>query len=123
MDGLRVLIVSQYFWPENFRINDLTRALAKSGVEVSVLTGQPNYPGGVVLDGYSALGCSTSPWHEATVHRIPLMPRGKGSALRLIGNYASFVLSGLLLGPFSLRRKPLDIIFVYAISPILQAMH
>jgi glycosyltransferase involved in cell wall biosynthesis len=119
---LNLLVVSQYFWPENFRINDLVRSLVKQDVHVDVLTGQPNYPDGKVFPGYTATGLGAQDWHGATVHRVPLMPRGRGSALGLIGNYLSFVVSGILLAPFALRRKRVDVIFVYAISPILQVI-
>ncbi|MBA3013398.1 MAG: glycosyltransferase family 4 protein, partial [Desulfobulbaceae bacterium] len=47
---MRILIVSQYFWPENFRVNDLTQELVSRGHSVTVLTGIPNYPTGKVFD-------------------------------------------------------------------------
>ena len=50
---MKVLIVSQYFWPENFRINDLSNELINRGYELDVVTGQPNYPEGKFYDGYS----------------------------------------------------------------------
>ena len=50
---MRILIVSQYFWPENFRINDLAIELVNRGYKVDVLTGQPNYPEGKFYVGYS----------------------------------------------------------------------
>jgi hypothetical protein len=49
---LNILIISQYFWPENFRINDLAQELANRGHRVSVLTGLPNYPNGRVFNEY-----------------------------------------------------------------------
>lgn len=119
---MNLLVVSQYFWPENFRINDLVRSLVKHKVHVDVLTGQPNYPDGKIFSGYTASGFAAHDWHGATVQRVPLLPRGRGSALGLIGNYLSFVVSGILLAPFALRRKRVDVIFVYAISPILQVI-
>jgi len=119
---LNILIVSQYFWPENFRINDLVRALLGRGQKVDVLSGQPNYPAGKTFDGYRASGISAQDWEGATLYRVPLAPRGTGSALRLVWNYLSFVLSGSIFGPFVLRGKPVDVIVVYAVSPILQAL-
>lgn len=119
---MNILIVSQYFWPENFRINDLVRALLGHGQKVDVLTGQPNYPTGKTFDGYRANGFSMQNWEGATVYRVPLAPRGVGSALRLVWNYVSFVLSGSTLGPFALRGRHVDVIVVYAVSPILQAL-
>jgi colanic acid biosynthesis glycosyl transferase WcaI len=49
---MRILIVSQYFWPETFRINDLVKELVERGHNVSVLTGKPNYPQGKIYKGY-----------------------------------------------------------------------
>lgn len=119
---LNILIFSQYFWPENFRINDLVKSLLNKGLLVDIVTGQPNYPDGQVFDGYRAWNFTKHSWGNAMVYRLPLVPRGNGSAIRLILNYLSFVLSGILLAPFALRRKQVDVVFVYAISPILQAI-
>lgn len=44
---LKVLVVTQYFWPENMRINDLVSDFVGRGHEVTVLTGCPNYPEGL----------------------------------------------------------------------------
>lgn len=118
---MRLLLVSQYFWPENFRINDVARSLAHKGVEVEVLTGQPNYPGGAVFAGYRAGACKQETHDGNTVHRMPLLPRG-GSGLRLALNYLSFVATGLLMAPWMLRGRRFDAVFVYAPSPILQAI-
>jgi glycosyltransferase involved in cell wall biosynthesis len=120
---MKVLILSQYFWPEAFRINEVVGSLLSNGCDVTVLTGQPNYPGGDVFNGYRAVSIG-SERHPAgyTIHRVPLCPRGKGSALRLVANYLSFVASASLLGPWLLRRQKFDVIFVYGISPILQAL-
>lgn len=118
---MKVLIVSQYFWPESFRINELAQSLVNRGVDVEILTGKPNYPEGSIYPGYSALGCQQEPWSGLQIHRIPLAARGKG-AFRLALNYISFVASGLLFAPWLLRKKRYDIVFVYAPSPILQAL-
>lgn len=119
---MNTLIVSQYFWPENFRINDIARSLLEKGIEVDILTGKPNYPGGKIFDGYRAWGCRCEGWSGIDICRIPIVPRGKDKPLRLALNYLSFVASGLLFAPFLLRKKSLDAIFVYAPSPILQAI-
>ena len=119
---MNLLVISQYFWPENFRINDLVKALSERGINVDVMTGQPNYPGGRIFEGYQARSFGKQTWGGATIYRLPLAPRGRGSALGLIWNYLSFVMSGTFLAPWALRRKKVDIVFVYAISPILQAI-
>lgn len=119
---MRLLLVSQYFWPENFGINALARALRERGVEVTVLTGKPNYPDGEVFAGHSAWGCYREDWLGVEVVRVPLFPRGRRSALRLALNYLSFVAAGMVFGPWLLRGKRFDAVFVYAPSPLLQAL-
>ncbi|MFH1657974.1 MAG: glycosyltransferase family 4 protein [Pseudomonadota bacterium] len=118
---MRVLIFSQYFWPESFRINEVTRSLLDKGIRVDVLTGKPNYPRGTIFDGYRAAGCQQETWQGVEINRIPLLPRNRGG-MHLMLNYLSFIFSGLLFGPWVLRRKRFDVIFVYAPSPILQAI-
>jgi glycosyltransferase involved in cell wall biosynthesis len=119
---MKVLIVSQYFWPEGFRINELVQLLVKRGLDVDVLTGKPNYPEGTIFPGYCAWGCQIERWEGATIYRLPLVARGVKSAFKLASNYLSFIVSGLLIGPWILRKRRYDVIFVYAPSPILQAI-
>jgi len=119
---MNILVVSQYFWPESFRINDIVRSLVDRGATVHVLTGKPNYPEGKIFAGYGAFGCKTQEFLGATVHRVPIAARGTRSAIRLVLNYLSFVISGILFGPWLLRRQKFDAVFVYGLSPILQAI-
>lgn len=120
---MRVLVVTQYFCPEQFPINSLVDRLHRMGCEVTVITGQPNYPDGQVHQGYRAWGLgedrSGAGWR---LFRVPLWPRGRGSAVGLAANYLSFVLSTSLFAPFLLRGQKFDVIFVYAVSPILQVI-
>jgi hypothetical protein len=116
------LIVTQYFWPESFRINEIALSLREQGTEVTVLTGKPNYPDGVVFPSYSAGGCAEESWEGLPVLRVPMRPRGTGSALGLVLNYLSFAASGSVFGAWMLRRRPVDVILVYGISPILQGI-
>lgn len=113
---MKVLIVSQYFWPENFRINDLASGLVERGHEVTVLTGVPNYPAGKFFPGYGLLNRGEF-YQGVRVYRVPLVSRGNGSSLRLITNYLSYALTACLLGPF-LCRGSYDIIFVCQLSPV-----
>lgn len=119
---MKILVVSQYFWPESFRINELVLSLKKHNIDVDVLTGQPNYPEGAVFRGYKAWSCGQEEWFGTKIYRLPLFPRGSKSAIKLALNYLSFVVSGLVLGPWLLRKNKYDGIFVYAPSPILQAI-
>ncbi len=118
---MRVLIVSQYFWPEGFRINEVAKSLQDNGIEVEVLTGKPNYPRGEIFAGYRAWGCQRDTYQGIYINRIPLLARGRGG-WRLALNYLSFVVSGLIFAPWMLRKKKFDVIFIYAPSPILQAL-
>ncbi len=118
---MKVLIVSQYFWPENFRINDLVISLHARGVELEVVTGKPNYPSGTIFEGYSAWGIFSESFRGVKVHRVPLFPRGN-RAIGLAFNYFSFVLAASIMGPWLLRGRHFDAIFVFAPSPILQAI-
>jgi colanic acid biosynthesis glycosyl transferase WcaI len=115
---LRVLIVTQYFWPESFRINDLAVGLHARGHAVTVLTGIPNYPGGRFFAGYGFWSPVEQTFEGARVLRVPRVPRGLNRAWQLAVNYLSFVVSASLLGPLRCR-EPFDVIFVYEPSPIL----
>lgn len=121
LNQMKLLVVSQYFYPENFRINELVRELRNRGIVLHVITGKPNYPTGVIFGGYKAWGCATENLDGVIVHRVPLIPRGKGN-FSLASNYLSFVLSALVFGPWLVRNQHFDAIFVFALSPILQAI-
>lgn len=120
---MKILIFSQYFWPEPFIINDLTRTLRDLGHDVVVATGKPNYPDGDVFEGYSADGVQTELFDgNIPVVRVPLRPRGRGGALNLFRNYVSFVLSGWRWFPSLLKGRSFDAILVFAVSPLLMVI-
>jgi glycosyltransferase involved in cell wall biosynthesis len=114
---MKILIVSQYFWPEEFRINDLAVGLKERGHEVTVLTGLPNYPGGKLFSGYGYSWPLAEDYQGVKILRVPLIPRGAGSGWRLALNYVSFALAASVLGPW-LCRDYYDAIFVFEISPV-----
>ena len=114
---MRVLIISQYFWPESYPINDLALGLKERGHEVTVLTGIPNYPAGRFYQGYSLFSPLRDSFKGVTIFRMPMMPKGNGNAFHMTLYYSSLALSGSALGPFLLGRK-VDLIFVYQPSPI-----
>ena len=119
---MNILIVSQYFWPEEFAVNTLTRSLHKKGHKVEVLTGNPNYPEGRVYDGRKAWFCGHERWRDIIIHRVPLISRGMQSGIRLALNYLSFVVFGIVLAPWLLRGRKYDAILVYAVSPLLMSL-
>jgi colanic acid biosynthesis glycosyl transferase WcaI len=114
---LNILIVSQYFWPENFRINDLAQELVARGHGVTVLTGVPNYPGGQIFDDFLECPQKYSKYEKVEIIRVPLFPRGTGS-LRLLLNYISFTLFASTVGPWKLRGKKFDVVLTCQLSPV-----
>jgi glycosyltransferase involved in cell wall biosynthesis len=114
---MRLLIITQYFWPENFRINDLAREFYKRGHTVTVLTGLPNYPAGSFSSGYSLNGPYREQYEGVDVIRCPLIPRGSGSGMRLVLNYLSFAVSATVRALLACRTS-YDAIFVYEPSPV-----
>ncbi len=120
---MNVLIVSQHFWPESFRINMIAAALSDAGCKVTVLTGQPNYPDGRIFPGYRAWSTAIESHQSGySIVRVPIVPRGSASSIRLVLNYLSFVASSTTIGYWRMRKRPADVVFVYGNSPILQAL-
>ncbi|MGE8637354.1 MAG: glycosyltransferase family 4 protein [Achromobacter sp.] len=116
---MKILIVTQYFWPEQFFVNDFVRELTAQGHRVEVLTGKPNYPDGKVFDGYSESGCVLDRLEDGTViHRVPLRGRREGGGKNLVLNYLSFVVNGLRHGHRALHGKDFDVVLAVAFSPI-----
>lgn len=114
---MKILIVSQYFWPENFRINDLAQELVQRGHEVTVLTGLPNYPSGEVLNEFKEYPTRFNHFMGVNIVRVPLFPRGKG-ALKLLLNYISFTLAACVLGVWRLWGQKFDVVLTCQLSPV-----
>ena len=113
---MKILVISQYFHPENFRINDLVFSLKKKKYNIEVLTGKPNYPKGFYSKGYSWKKPSLEYINNIQIHRANLFLRGRGGGIRLFLNYISFI----FFGYFKLLKLkgPFDKVFIYAPSPI-----
>ena len=75
---MRVLLVTQYFHPENFKSNDVAFELSRRGYDVTVLTGLPNYPEGRVYDGYGIFRRRREVIDGVRIYRTLVIPRGKG---------------------------------------------
>lgn len=114
---MNLLVVTQYFWPENFRINDLVLDLHSKGHKITVFTGLPNYPDGKIYSGYGLFSKYIDNYKGIVIKRVPLIPRGKGGRVQLALNYFSFIFFSCLLAPFRLREN-YDVTFVYEPSPI-----
>lgn len=119
---MKILFLSQYFFPENFKGNDLVFELVNKGHEVVVVTGKPNYPQGKFFPGYGFFKKGTEQIGGATVYRLPLIPRGNGGAIGLVLNYFSFYLTSAV---FFLMGKPnfdYDVIITQQLSPMTSAL-
>lgn len=113
----RLLIVTQHFWPENFRVNDMAQGLVAAGIEVDVLCGLPNYPLGEWFEGYTARGPLRQTYEGAQIYRCREVPRKGNTALRIFANYVSWP----LYAAAALRRLPggYDAVLCYNTSPVL----
>lgn len=119
MKKKHILVISQYFYPEQFRINDMCAEWVKRGYKVTVLTGYPNYPQGEYYDGYGWFKKSKERWNGVDIIRIPLTARGQGS-IKLAANYFSFVISGFFWAKTT--RIKADYVFTFEVSPMTQAL-
>lgn len=117
---VRILIITQYFWPETFKITDLALGLQSRGHTVEVLTGMPNYPQGEYFEGYHPHSPLRQDYHGIVVHRVPLVPRGGGRAVRLAMNYLSYAALASLRVLGWGRKRRWDVALVFEISPITQ---
>lgn len=115
---MKILLISQYFYPEQFKCNDVATELVRRGHEVTVLTGIPNYPQGRFYDGYGLFSRRHERVNGADVHRVWQVPRGHCSALRLALNYFSFALTASFKVLWLALRHKYDAIIVHETSPI-----
>ncbi len=114
-----ILVISQYFYPEEFRINDICKEWVKRGYEVTVVTGIPNYPKGKFFEGYGWFKKRKEVYEGVNIIRIPLIPRGN-NAIMLILNYLSFVFFGFFWKIFTGIKA--DKVFIFEVSPMTQAL-
>ena len=113
---MKILLISQYFHPENFKINDLIFSLKERGHEITVLTGKPNYSKSHFYDGYGWGSDNFEIIKDIPVYRSNLFSRKNGGGLRLFLNYFSFALFASL--KVRKIKGSFDAIFVYEPSPI-----
>jgi glycosyltransferase involved in cell wall biosynthesis len=114
-----ILVIAQYFYPEQFRINDICTEWVKRGYKVTVVTGIPNYPQGKYYDGYGLFKKRKETYNGMDIIRLPLIPRGN-NAIMLALNYLSFVVSGFFWKAFT--RIKADYVFIFEVSPMTQAL-
>lgn len=114
---MRILVVTQHFWPENFRINDIVEGFLQDGIAVDVLCGLPNYPKGEWFPGYSAAGPFEEEWHGACLYRCKEVPRRGNTSVNIFLNYVSWP----WYAAHALHRLPggYDAVFCFNTSPVL----
>ena len=113
---MKVLIVSQYFWPENFRVNDVAEFLSKKGYQIDVYTSYPSYPNKEI---YKNIQYDDKKFNKnLNIIRIPSFSRGKGGPFSIFLNYLTFIISGIFFSHFKLYNKKYDYIFTFATSPV-----
>jgi len=113
----KILVICQYFYPEQFRINDICTEWVKRGYDVTVLTGIPNYPQGKFYKGYGIFKKRKEVWNGIKVIRIPLIPRGH-TPIGMVLNYFSFPISGFFWNLFTSIKA--DCVFMFETSPMTQ---
>lgn len=114
----RILIHTNHFYPETFRVNDIAFSLAKDGHQVTVITSVPNYPKGKFFDGYGIFKRCRETVNGVNVIRVPVVPRGNGGGLRLAINYITYLISATFAALFLAVTKKFDSIFVHETSPV-----
>ena len=117
---MKILIITHYYWPENFKINEISKHLSNKVEAVSILTGKPNYPTGSYYKGYNFYNKNFEKINDINIYRAPVVTRGSGSSIRLVVNWISFAF-------FSIFRiltinEKFDKIFVYQPSPFTVAI-
>lgn len=124
ISGKRILVICQHYKPEPFRVSDYCEALAKEGHEVHVVTGYPNYPEGVIYDGYGSGKHIDEVIDGVYVHRCFTVPRGTGAVKRMV-NYYSFAASStayvLSKNCVASDGKSFDIVYCNQLSPVMMA--
>ena len=117
---MKLLVVCQHYWPENFRINDIVEGFLERGHEVDVLCGQPNYPTGEFFDGYDSHSIKEEMHGKVKVYRTFEIKRGSNSNLRIFLNYMAFpIASAFQVG--RLKKNHYDKVYIYQLSPVMMS--
>ena len=120
----KILVICQYYKPEPFRISDICEEMVRRGHEVQVVTGYPNYPEGVLYEGYGKGKHIDEVINGVKVHRCFTIPREIGTVKRLM-NYYSYAASStayvLSKACVASDGKPFDVVFCNQLSPVMMA--
>ena len=120
-EAKRILVVSQHYWPENFRITDICKGFVEGGLDVDVLCGLPNYPQGEWFPGYRYSGPRRERHDGVEIFRAGEIRRKGNTSLRIFLNYVSFPVTALF-HLFRLAGRRYDAVFCYETSPVLMIL-
>ena len=115
---MKILVVSQHYHPEPFHLHTICEGLVERGHQVTVVTGTPNYPTGIVYDGYEKGQRQDEVVNGVNIHRCKIIPRKKGVVSRLL-NYYSFVFAST--NYVKRIKEKYDVVVCYQLSPVMQA--
>jgi len=115
-----ILVFTQHFWPEEFRINDLCKGLKEFGIKVDVICGIPNYPSGKIKNVWGFFKKRNEVWNDINIHRVWEIPRGNNKLFRIFINFISWPFFCLFYLPFI--RQKYDYILSYQLSPVFMVL-
>ena len=90
----RILIITECFYPEEFKINDIALKWQDKGYEISVLTLNPTYPLGKIFPGFKNFFFHKDTYKKITIYRIFAITGYKNSLFKKILKYINFMFFG-----------------------------
>lgn len=117
---MKILVVCQYFYPEEFKVNELVEGLVARGNEVTVLTGKPTYPRGPYPKGYKFWGVQKEEYKGAKIIRVPELTRGNGGSIGIVKSMLSFMFFGRWYARW--HKIEADAILCFQLSPVTMAI-
>lgn len=113
---MKILVFSQYYYPERFLVNSITAELVRRGNDVTVITGYPNYPDGEIYQEYKDKKIKFEEIDGVKVYRANIIPRGK-NRIKLFFNYMSYAKNAYKVAK---KMAGFDIVYCYQLTPVIQ---
>jgi len=112
----KILIVTEYFYPEEFKINEVALEWKKKGYDIDVLTTVPTYPESKIYDGYKNKFFQQENWKDINIYRVKAVTGYKSSLYKKLFKYFAFMISGSIVGLFI--GKKYDYIFGFNVGAL-----
>jgi len=116
---MKVLVICQHYWPENFRVTEICEALVERGHQVTALVGLPNYPSGIIPDEYKHFKNRRQVRNGVEIRRCFEIGRKPGK-IGLAINYVSYMTSASIKA--LLMKRDYDVIYAFSTSPVLMSL-